>query len=359
MHGQVKRELGLLLAMMLTAVLLTGCSSITKITLNEDGSGSYEESSSISKKLWDLSVTELGNDETVLSYLRTLYPQASIDISDETVNGVESKVLKMKMGFKDTKEFQQALSSTDIMSVKFNPRYFTRTPIYMPLEEEGEQGTSTAEELQALLGSDEQLMAEVAEEMKNMEVKMTVTFPYEVTGTNGTIQEDGKTVIWDVQQMDKDAERLYALFQATDSAAAPTYTGAANGKDYNTGVTVVVDSENLLRQVVINGEATEKDYLFLSAEGVYTISATDINGNSSQIKFRIDTTKPSISGVANNKVYKSARTVKFADKGSGIKKATLNGKTVKSGKKVTAKGKYTLAVTDKAGNKKTVKFTIK
>ncbi len=120
-----------------------------------------------------------------------------------------------------------------------------------------------------------------------------------------------------------------------------------------------IDAENLLDHVQVNDEITQSDHLFLSAEGVYKITAADINGNSSNITFRIDTTKPSVSGVKNGKTYKTARTIRFADKGSGIKTASLNGKTIKTGKKVTKKGSYTLNIADKAGNKKIVTFKIK
>lgn len=72
-----------------------------------------------------------------------------------------------------------------------------------------------------------------------------------------------------------------------------------------------------------------------------------------------DKTKPTVKGVKNKKTYKKAVTIKFADKQSGIKKATLNGKKIKNGKKVKKNGKYTLRVYDKAGNCTTVKFTVK
>lgn len=72
----------------------------------------------------------------------------------------------------------------------------------------------------------------------------------------------------------------------------------------------------------------------------------------------IDTTKPTVKGVKNNKRYKKKVTIKYYDKASGIKKATLNGKRIKSGKKVTRKGKYVLKVWDKAGNVRVIKFRI-
>ena len=71
-----------------------------------------------------------------------------------------------------------------------------------------------------------------------------------------------------------------------------------------------------------------------------------------------DTKKPTVKGVKNKKTYKKAVKIKFSDV-SGIKKATLNGKKIKSGKKVKKKGKYTLIIIDKAGNKIKIKFRIK
>lgn len=72
----------------------------------------------------------------------------------------------------------------------------------------------------------------------------------------------------------------------------------------------------------------------------------------------LDDTKPTITGVKNGKTYKKAVTIKFSDK-SGIRKATLNGKKIKSGTKVKKNGSYTLIVTDKAGNSRIVRFKIR
>ena len=75
----------------------------------------------------------------------------------------------------------------------------------------------------------------------------------------------------------------------------------------------------------------------------------------------VDTKAPTVTGVKNNRTYKKTITIKFKDEkgGSGIKKATLNSKRIKSGKKVSKNGFYTLNVTDKAGNIRTIKFKIK
>ncbi len=99
-----------------------------------------------------------------------------------------------------------------------------------------------------------------------------------------------------------------------------------------------------------------------AANGCYTVMAEDISGSrySSVVKVSgIDDRKPAVSGVKNGKTYKKAVRIRFSDSQSGIKKAELNGKTISSGKKVSAAGAYRLAVYDKAGNVKVIRFYIK
>lgn len=93
-------------------------------------------------------------------------------------------------------------------------------------------------------------------------------------------------------------------------------------------------------------------------EGSHTLSVIDSSGNETEVELVVDRTKPVVKGVKNNKTYKKSVTVKFSDK-NGIKSAKLNGKTIKSGQKVSKKGSYTLKVTDNADNVRTVKFKVK
>ena len=72
----------------------------------------------------------------------------------------------------------------------------------------------------------------------------------------------------------------------------------------------------------------------------------------------IDKKKPT-TNLKNNKTYKKNVKVSFADKTSGIKKAVLNGKKIKSGYKIRKSGNYKLVLTDKAGNTRTVRFKVK
>jgi hypothetical protein len=108
-------------------------------------------------------------------------------------------------------------------------------------------------------------------------------------------------------------------------------------------------------------EIEDKKFV-VTANGTYTIRIKDIDNyyvlETVTIK-NIDKTLPTVTGVGNKKTYKSSVTIKFKDSGSGVRTATLNGKTIKSGTKVTKAGKYKLEVYDKAYNLKTITFTIK
>ena len=118
-----------------------------------------------------------------------------------------------------------------------------------------------------------------------------------------------------------------------------------------------------------NVDATNKKYVetngtsfIAKSNGVYSIRIKDQVGEYQLVQIEItniDKTAPTVTGVTNNKIYKTAKTITWKDKdGSGVKKVTLNGKTVKSGIQVTKQGEYTLKLYDVIGNKRTVTFII-
>lgn len=65
------------------------------------------------------------------------------------------------------------------------------------------------------------------------------------------------------------------------------------------------------------------------------------------------------SKIKNNKKYKSGLRLQFVDNATGIKSSKLDGKNVKNGITVKKKGTHKLVLEDYAGNKSTIKFTIK
>ena len=126
--------------------------------------------------------------------------------------------------------------------------------------------------------------------------------------------------------------------------------------DKGVGIANIVLDKNT--QHVFENKSKVSMSSILFKEGECKVTVYDFAGNKKVVSFTYDKTKPTVKGVANNKVYKKACTITFSDK-NGVKSAKLNGKTIKNKKKVSKNGSYTLKVTDKAGNTNTVKFKIK
>ncbi|KAI4444976.1 hypothetical protein C823_007998 [Eubacterium plexicaudatum ASF492] len=89
MHEKIKRKCSFIAAMILTAVLFTGCAVQTNITFQENGSGRYEETISFAESTWEQIFSE--DESDILNYYRTLYPQAEVFVSNETIRGTASK----------------------------------------------------------------------------------------------------------------------------------------------------------------------------------------------------------------------------------------------------------------------------
>lgn len=183
------------------------------------------------------------------------------------------------------------------------------------------------------------------------------TLPRKVLKTNGKLSSDGKSVTYDLMTF-PDNKRMYAAF--TNEAATSkklTVSGVANKKVYNKTKVVKVSSPCVITSFKVNGKEQGENSFKASGSKKYTVKVKLLSGKTKTISFIVDKKKPTVNVKA--KTYKKAVTLKFSDKLSGIKKAALNGKTIKNKKKVSKKGSYTLKVTDKAGNTTSVKFKIK
>ena len=140
------------------------------------------------------------------------------------------------------------------------------------------------------------------------------------------------------------------------------FKGYDNVKDVYKKLNFNVEVKKNKNDPVVTFGKTENSILKTEANGG-TYDVNNPENNSSDSSKKKDTKKPTVKGVKNNKTYKKSIKFKVSD-ASGIKKVTLNNKKIstskaKKGYKVSKKGKYTLKVWDKAGNKKTVKFKIK
>lgn len=94
----------------------------------------------------------------------------------------------------------------------------------------------------------------------------------------------------------------------------------------------------------------------LTKNGRYTVTLTDILGQTASYNFIIDNTAPAISGVKDDKWYKD--TVKLSVEDDNIDKVTVNGVEVSRSYTAKNEGTYTVVAVDKAGNKTITKFYV-
>jgi hypothetical protein len=190
-------------------------------------------------------------------------------------------------------------------------------------------------------------------------IECAVTLPGVIAESNGTIS--GSTASWSTDTLPADNTLIASVtggIFSTDTEA-PVIKGVRNNGLYSKVSSVKATDNVSLKSFQVNGINMCSNKLSFTKTGKYTLVATDYQGNSSTVKFRIDAKAPRVKGIKNGKISKKNVTLRFSDN-IGVKSVKVNGKSA-STKKVTLKkaGKYTVKVTDQAGNKTTVKFRIK
>ncbi len=190
--------------------------------------------------------------------------------------------------------------------------------------------------------------------------KFTVKYPFKVAKANGELQADGCTVVYDILDLNKKkVSRIYALSTSALSASDKvTIKGVKNKKAYKKPVTVKATCDGVIASFKVNGVDQAGNSYYAKKNGKYVLEVETASGKKVTRIFYVDNKKPT-TNIKNKKTYKKNVKITFKDSISGIKKATLNGKKIKSGKKVKKNGNYVLKIYDKAGNVKKVKFTIK
>ncbi len=330
----MKKKLLLLAGMLVLMLAFTSCGMDMKAVINEDLSSTQEATIYYSED--ELKEMIEGEDIT--------FEEATADLTPVEIDG------KMYYGTTETEK----LSATDTKE-----DFVDLTKQHMVIQSWAEP------------------QGEFFDEMDVEFVNYAITLPAKVVKTNLTVADDGKTVLVTKDDFYK-KQTLYAIYNK-DAAASKsiTYSGVTKGKIYKVKKYLTITSKNVIKKVAItrNGKTFkdtdyyEKDgklydnvynkFAFVK-DGKYTVKTTLVNGAVKSTNFTVDKTKPTTNMKAKTyKKKKAGYKITFKDATSGVKSATLNGKKIKSGKIVKNTGSYTLVITDKAGNKKTVKFKIK
>lgn len=132
--------------------------------------------------------------------------------------------------------------------------------------------------------------------------------------------------------------------------------GIEDGKYYTNSITLNAIDTNGISSIKLNGTEVSNNTK-ISKSGKYKVELSDKAGNISIVNFILDKEKPSIN-IKNNRSYNKDIKIVVKDGLTGVSNIKLNGKTIKNNSKITKNGKYTIVVTDKAGNKLSINFKL-
>lgn len=328
---------------------ISGCNVTTELIVKEDGTVTMAKAPEMYADYSDINAAykSMFDDTEDIDPLAipVLLQSARIDYSIKTTDGKTS--YQLMLGDRID------LSDPTLGSVSENGSRITATTFYLSLADEKEDLNSADIGEFEELGFDRNTINDI---IGNTTIKYIVTMPKEIVFTNGKLSKDKKTVTFDLSP--KSIENATSDFYAYTKDAKDIITlGNVDGK-YATGKKVEISTPDKIKKITVNGKKISKNYFSTKKDGKYEVVVTTKNSKLNQTVIK-DSTAPTVKGVKNGETYKKTVTIKFSDATSGIKSAKLNGKTIKSGKKVKSAGTYTLVVTDKAGNKSTIKFTIK
>ena len=370
-----KRNIVLCMMMVLVMMVCSACaSSNVDVQVREDGSVAVNTTTLLKKTETDLVLATL-ESQMEQSYGADAAQQYLAQINGEltkndlvTEDGVEYYCIKEGKECANEKEVQTYLKeNAGFANVSVDKEHFYGAIVQEKTSEDINEEQMN-QMLDSTLAGGSLTKDDLTTMVNNTKATITISFPQPVTYSNGTYEQGSNQVTWNFSSDDaKNLGEIYVIYAETTAEStieadktAPSVTGIKNKGIYKNKAIKVTDNKAGVAGILLDGSVIENGDKIASvtSEGKHTLMVYDFSMNKKTISFTYDKTKPVVKGVANGKSYKKSATIKFSDK-YGVKSAKLNGKTIKSGKKVTKKGSYTLKVTDKAGNVRTVKFKIK
>lgn len=286
------------------------------------------------------------------------------------INNDGSSIITVETTMMEEEAKEYEFTQSDLEEMGFTEKTIEGKTYYVQTETEKLDASATKKEFTALTSSKMEYYfgddvsnsmysdSDVNQsDMSDMSCTLNITFPKKVLKSNARILSDGRTISFDLTEMIS-GKRIYAAMssEAVNSKKIDV-TGVTNNKIYKTAKNVKVNSPGVITSLKVNNIEQKENYFSASSSKKYTVQIKLLSGATKTVRFTVDKVKPTVNVKA--KTYKKPVKIKFSDKLTGIKKATLNGKSIKNGKKISKNGQYTLKVTDKAGNTKIVKFKIK
>lgn len=375
----MKKKLScLMLTLILVISALTGCMGQgVALTLNADGTCTYMVKYLYEKETFQESINQAAGTSPLTT--------ADFTKAEETINGMTYLTFSRQLTFANAETMKVTLTDLTAYINKLKEGsvnaalYSTETINSAPFSEMSLDGstftakaTSTSDSMTSSMSSDMAKLSDSAayaeigklntkalkgydsvySYMKSCGLIMdySITFPANVTESNGTV--NGATASWSTDTMPADS-RLIAVTAgnplSTDTEA-PVISGVKNNGIYKKAVKLQITDNVNVKSVTVNGITIGNTFLKASQSKSYKITATDANGNTSSVSFRVDSKKPVIKGITNGKKVTKPITLRFKDN-MKVKSVTINGKNVNTRKAtVQKKGRYVVKVKDTAGN---------
>lgn len=353
--------------LMLAASMFSGCAkSQVGVKIESNGTATVVENTKIQKDVADQVLKKAAtNQETAMYAIAATVKLASMPVQNE--GGVDYYVsTETKNGtYAEAEEIMKGYGFSGV-SVGADHAYIA---IYEDEQIASQVNMSNLVNYESQLNMYAGLTAQQTQQlMEATTMDVTIEFPQDITFANAEVKEGAKAS-WDfttkkVESLGSGLHVYYAETMPTSCVETDTELPTAglmkNNGVYNGKVFELSDNIGIALAKLDNTmlASSKLDLSTACAEGKHTLTLMDYAKNQTVINFTCDRTSPTVQGVKNGKKYSKAVKIKCKDK-YGIKSILLNGKKVKSGKKVAKKGTYKLVVTDKAGNQTKVKFKIK
>lgn len=368
----------LMLTLVLVISALTGCMGQgVALKLNADGTCTYMVKYLYEKETFQETLNQSANTSPLMT--------SDFTRAEETINGMTYITFSRQLTFANAETMKATLTYLTAYINKLKEGsanaalYTTDTITSTPFSEMTLDGstftakaTSTSDSMTSSMSSDMAKMSDSASyaEVGSLNTKSlngydsiyaylkssglimdySITFPANVTESNGTI--NGATASWSTDTLPADSKLIAVTAGNLLSAdtEAPVISGVKNNGLYKKAVKLQITDNVNVKSVTVNGIAIGNTLLKASASKAYKITATDANGNTSSVSFRVDTKKPVIKGIKNGKKVTKPVILKFKDNVK-VKSVTINGKNVNTKRAtVQKKGRYVVKVKDTAGN---------
>ena len=335
----MKKKLScLMLTLILVISALTGCMGQgVALTLNADGTCTYMVKYLYEKETFQESINQAAGTSPLTT--------ADFTKAEETINGMTYLTFSRQLTFANAETMKMTLTDLTAYINKLKEGsvnaalYSTETINSAPFSEMSLDGstftakaTSTSDSMTSSMSSD---MA-----------KLSDSAAYAEIGKLNTKALKGYDSVYAYS-------RLIAVTAGNPLSAdteAPVISGVKNNGIYKKAVKLQITDNVNVKSVTVNGITIGNTFLKASQSKAYKITATDANGNTSSVSFRVDSKKPVIKGITNGKKVTKPVTLRFKDNVK-VKSVTINGKNVNTRKAtVQKKGRYVVKVKDTAGN---------